>query len=94
MSPQNINRVFSVFFFVLGIVVWFAIPYQIENPGITTMGPRFFPRIISLILMITSVELVLETFLKSKKNINNNKIEEEKFKLSLKEEVRVILLFF
>jgi len=37
MSLQNINRVFGVFFFVLGIVVWFAIPYQIENPGITTM---------------------------------------------------------
>jgi len=67
MSPQNINRVFSVFFFVLGIFIWFAIPYQIKKPRITTMRPRFFPRIISLILMITSVVLVLETFLKSKK---------------------------
>lgn len=67
MCSQNINRVFGVFFFVLGIVVWFAIPYQIENPGITTIGPRFFPRIVSLMLMITSIALVLETFLKSKK---------------------------
>jgi len=68
MCSQNINRVFGVFFFVLGIVVWFAIPYQIENPGITTIGPRFFPRIVSLMLMITSIALVLETFLKSKRN--------------------------
>jgi len=58
------------------------------------MGPRFFPRIVSLMLMITSIALVLETFLKSKRNINNKYLEEEKFKLSLKEEVRVILLFF
>jgi len=94
MSPQKINRIFGIFFFVLGIFIWFAIPYQIKEPGITTIGPRFFPRTISIMLMIASIALVLETFLKSKKNIDNNKIKEEKFELNLKEEVRVILLFF
>ena len=94
MSPQKMDIIFRVFFFVLGVFILFAIPYQIENPGFTRIGPKFFPRIVSLMLMITSVALVLETFLKSKKNINNNKIKEEKFELNLKEEVRVILLFF
>jgi len=94
MSPQKINRIFGVFFFVLGVFILFAIPYQIKEPGFTRIGPKFFPRIVSLMLMITSIALVLETFLKSKRNINNKYLEEEKFKLSLKEEVRVILLFF
>ncbi|MBA7515961.1 hypothetical protein ES705_08006 [subsurface metagenome] len=94
MNSQGINRIFGIFFFLFGAFVWFAIPYQIKEPGITKIGPRFFPRTISIMLMFASTALVLETFLKSKKNINNNRIKKEKFELDIKEEVRVILLFF
>jgi len=95
MTSKQINRISGIFFFILGLLIWYFIPYQIEAPELTKMGPRFFPRVISIILMVTSMALFLESFVKNKKElkIKNNEAKKEIFNINVKEEANIVLLF-
>ena len=54
----------GVFFLCFAIVVWLIVPYQIPDSGRTVMGPRFFPRVISIIMGFVSIGLIISNLLK------------------------------
>ena len=67
----------GIFFLLFAGFVWLVVPHQIPVPARpSAMGPRFFPRVISLILAIVSLGLVLSTLLKHKRDMKENQDEE------------------
>ncbi|MGD9156122.1 MAG: tripartite tricarboxylate transporter TctB family protein [Bacillota bacterium] len=81
----------STFFLFLGIFIWFAIPYQIEDTGITVMGPSFFPRVLSIILIVVSgLFLILNLIAAKKQGVEKDTKVEKK---DIKKELKVISLF-
>jgi len=67
----NSNRSVGLFFLLLGLFIFLAVPYQI-GIGNTQYGPRLFPQIVSLIMIFCSLVLLLLDF-KSRKNWENIK---------------------
>lgn len=87
MNQVMRDRLSGIFFIALGIFLWYAIPiYVPQIDELTKMGPRFFPKIISVMLIILSIMLIVGTF--NKKNQNDN----QKVEFIWSEEVKVILL--
>lgn len=91
MNTNSKNRISGFFFLFLGIFLWIAIPYQIKSDGMTTMGPEFFPKFLSVGLIILSILLIIQTFVKEKQGRGQNS---KNFDINLKSELRVLLIFF
>lgn len=87
----------GIFFLILAIAIWVLIPFQIKVGGYTAMGPRFFPKVITIILAIVSTSLIATSLIKYKKEIKetNDKIDEttKTEKLNLRDETRALLIF-
>lgn len=57
----NSNRLVGIFFLILGLFVFLAIPYQIAE-GNTQYGPRLFPKFVSLLMIVCSLGLLYQEF--------------------------------
>ncbi|WP_026702084.1 tripartite tricarboxylate transporter TctB family protein [Salibacterium aidingense] len=66
MKEQIKDRYVGVTLFFSGLLSWFIIiPYGIEsNGGLTTVGPDFFPRFITVSIVFLSMLLVMKSFSK------------------------------
>ncbi|WHH61018.1 tripartite tricarboxylate transporter TctB family protein [Petroclostridium sp. X23] len=85
------DTVLSIFFLLIGFFIWFAIPYQIEDTGITVMGPRFFPKVLSIMLVVVSGLFLVQNILAGKKQ---GKEKEDKGEIKdIKSELNVLILF-
>ena len=66
----------GVFFLLMAISIWILVPYQIPISGKTHMGPRFFPKVISLIMATMSLGLILSNYIKHSKDLKEGKAEQ------------------
>lgn len=73
MTRKNRTDIgWGIFFLFFAILVWIVVPYQIPvSARPTAMGPRFFPRVISIILGFTSAGLIISTLLKQRKELRS-----------------------
>ncbi len=67
MGTYKRDIVWGAFFLALAIFVWLVVPYQIRDSGRTVMGPRFFPRVISIIMATVSIGLIISNVVKYQK---------------------------
>ena len=60
MKKEHIRDIgWGLFFLLLALFIWIIAPYQIPVPRqVTAMGPRFFPRFVSILLGFVSFGLV------------------------------------
>jgi putative tricarboxylic transport membrane protein len=94
----NSNRFVGIFFLVLGLFIFLAIPYQIAE-GRTQYGPRLFPQFVSILIIVCSLGVLYQDFKthKRQKKIDKNAEqadEEEKAGLfKPKELLRALIMF-
>jgi uncharacterized membrane protein len=88
----------GIFFFLMAVTVWVLVPYQIPVSGRTHMGPRFFPKVISIVMGIMSLGLVLNTLVTARKDTVKNKDAANEVKgmdrARLLKEGRAVIAFF
>ena len=87
----------GIFFLVIAIIVWIIVPFQIQESGRTHMGPRFFPKVISIIMASASIGLIINNLLKYLREKKGNKVVNETGEKSEKgtfiKEIRAVLVF-
>ncbi|MCH3917265.1 MAG: tripartite tricarboxylate transporter TctB family protein [Spirochaetia bacterium] len=64
------------FFLVLSIVIWIAIPFQIQSTSQEMLNGQFFPRIVSIIMFTGSILQIVSTLRERHRNQSaDNKLD-------------------
>jgi hypothetical protein len=89
----------GIFFLAFSIFIWIIVPFEISDSKHFALGPRFFPRVISLILGLVSLGFVISTYFKHKKEMGRNSaaakenVKAEAGKRISFDELRAVLVF-
>ena len=89
----------GIFFLGFSIFIWIIVPFEISDSKHFALGPRFFPRVISIILGLVSVGFVISTLFKHKKDMSGKTAADdgnrtaEKIRRIPFDEVRAVLVF-
>jgi hypothetical protein len=67
MGTYKRDIAWGAFFLAFAVFVWIVVPFQIADSGRTAMGPRFFPRVISIIMGTVSIGLIISNVIKYRK---------------------------
>lgn len=84
----NSNMVSGVIFLIFSLVVWFLIPVHIVTDEETFANAQFIPRLLMIIIFLSSISLIAKEAYKKIKNIESDKLE-----IDLKKESRVLIMF-
>ncbi len=86
----NKSIVGGVFFLLLSLAIWFTIPYQIKVLNEDMINAQFLPKTITMVMLILSVLLLIQSIVKAKKN---GTAEKDIITIQWSEETRVLLAF-
>ena len=67
MSSYKKDIISGLLFLVFGIVVLICVPLTIQDPQLSSVGPRFFPNFIGWGMVIISIALIIQTIFNQKK---------------------------
>lgn len=90
MKEKGKNILSSVLLVLLGIVIIIVIPEQVRDTQNEFFGPRLFPIVVAIVLIVFSMINLITTIIK-----NNSEENEERssFKSYKKDLIRVLLVF-
>lgn len=92
MSQTKKDIISSFVFLILGAFVLISVPLTINDPGVSIMGPRVFPRFIGICMVVLGLILLVSTIMKQRKTIatqGDTRSDEEK-KVALRNELRAL----
>lgn len=97
MNRYKVNIISSVFFLVLAAVVWIVIPGAVESSGNFSSGhsmldSRFFPRVLSIMLAVSSLCNLLMTVLTGSIDRRLGRQPEKLDSIRLQEEKNTLVL--
>lgn len=67
MSSYQKDMLSGIVFLILGIAVLICVPLTIQDPQLSSVGPRFFPNFIGWSMVVISAALLIQTMVKQKK---------------------------
>ncbi|MCG8499003.1 MAG: tripartite tricarboxylate transporter TctB family protein [Firmicutes bacterium] len=67
MDKIQKNITGSIIFIILGITIWLLIPIYVPEDTVTVMGASFFPRFISIAMIVFSTILLVTSIIQLKK---------------------------
>ena len=67
MSSYKKDILSGLVFLMLGIAVLICVPLTIQDPQLSSVGPRFFPNFIGWSMVVISTALIIQTVLKQRK---------------------------
>lgn len=87
---NRVNMVIGIIFLVLGILLYIITPFQTRAISSSKYGPAFFPRVTSLIMVICSIGLSIQSVTAMRYGHDDN---EDKASVNRRKEKKVAFVF-
>lgn len=78
MSGRLSSFLPQLFMIMFGVLLLYFIPQQINDVSDTPIGPRFFPTMISIMIIVMSVSSLISAFLRNRKVVASEVEEQSK----------------
>lgn len=83
------DKYYGVFFFLLGLLLYIAVPKQIPTQSVGTVGPGVFPQTMAMLMMAASVGMIISCIYKDRHHMFPD--TKPDFKAALKKEIPVVI---